>query len=66
MTEIIDANDPRASSLEMRNTIDSEVRDLLHRGTFKVILREELPDGAIALTARFFLGIKSDADGKIK
>ena len=37
-----------------------------NRGTFKVILREELPDGANALTARFVLAIKSNADGQVK
>ena len=44
----------------------SEVRDLLKRGSFKVILKEELPDGANALTARFVLAIKSNADGEIQ
>ena len=43
-----------------------EVQDLLKRGTFNVILKEELPDGANALTARFVLAIKSNADGEIK
>ena len=66
VTEIIDKDDPRASSTEMNNAIKEEVRDLLRRGTFKVVLKEELPDGANALTARFVLAIKSNADGKIK
>ena len=50
----------------MREAIMSEVQDLLRRGTFKVILKEELPDGANALTVRFVLAIKSNANGKIK
>ena len=66
MTEVIDKNDPRADTTEMHAAMMSEVRDLLKRGTFKVILREDLPDGANALTARFVLAIKSDADGNIK
>ena len=66
MTEVIKDNDPRAKSPEMKSAISSEVRDLLKRGTFKVLLKEELPDGANALTARFVLAIKSNADGKIK
>ena len=65
-TEIIEPGDPRASSSEMRKAILSEVRDLLKRETFKVVLKEELPDGANTLTARFVLGIKSNADGQIK
>ena len=66
MTEVVDKNDPRADSPEMRAAIYREVTDLLRRGTFKVILKEELPDGANALTARFVLAIKSNADGQIK
>ncbi len=50
----------------MRAAIDREVCDLFRRGTFKVILKEELPDRANALTARFFLAIKSNPHGKIK
>ena len=44
VTEVIDRDDPRASCPEMNEAIMSEVRDLLKRGTFKVILKEELPD----------------------
>ena len=66
VTEIIDKDDPRASSIEMKNAIKEEVGDLLRRGTFKVILKEELPDGANALTARFVLAIKSNADRQVK
>ena len=43
-----------------------EVRDLLQRGAFRVMLKEELPGGSNALTARFVLAIKSNADGAIK
>ena len=50
----------------MNEAIMSEVGDLLGRGTFKVILKEDLPDGANALTARFALAIKSNADEEIK
>ena len=56
MTEVIDKSDPRAKSPEMRAAIGHEVRDLLNRGTFKVILREELPDGANALHRTLRLG----------
>ena len=58
LTEVIDKHDPRASSPEMKSAIDSEVQDLLKRGTFKVILKEELANGANALTPRFVLTIK--------
>ena len=45
-TEIIEPSDPRAKSPEMQQAVMNEVRDLLQRRTFKVLLREELPDGA--------------------
>ena len=60
MTEIIDSNDA------MKTAISREVQDLLRRGTFKFFLRTELPDGANALTARFVLPIKSNAEVKVK
>ena len=66
ITEVIDKHDPRASTPEMLVAIREEVRDLSKRGTFKVLLKKELPDGANALTARFVLAIKSNADGETK
>ena len=54
-TEIIDINDPRASCPEMRETILEEVRELLQRGTFQVVMKDELLDGANALTTRLVL-----------
>ena len=66
LTEVVRADYERASSPKMQKAILAEVRDLLRRGTFKVVLKEELPDGANALTARFVLAIKSTVDGKVK
>ena len=66
VTEIIEKDDLRAKSHEMQDAIRNEVRDLTRRGTFKVILKEELADGANSLKARFVLGIKSNTDGEIK
>ena len=66
LTEVIDKNDPRSQSSEMKTAMLNEIKDLLHRGTFKVIFEEELPDGANDLTARFVLAIKSNAHGLIK
>ena len=66
ITEVIDNNDPRTNSNEMKAAISREVKDLLRRGTFKVTLRTELPDGANEFTARFVLAVKSNADGQVK
>ena len=66
MTEVVQKNDKRAYSWEMKEAIKSEAQDLIRRGSFRVIPRKEIPDGANALTARFVLAIKSTADGDIK
>ena len=66
MTEVIHENDPRAHTPEMEAARMCEVRDLLKRGTFKVILKKELPHNANALPARFVLAIKSAIDGQTK
>jgi len=63
MTEIIDVNDPRSCSKKMDDAKRSEIRNLLQRGTFKVILREELPPDGNILPGRFVLAIKSTEDG---
>lgn len=48
----------------MKNAIESEIKGLPERETFKVVLREDvLPDGNI-LPGRFVLAIKSTGDDK--
>ena len=63
---MINKDDPRAHSPETKKAIHSEVHDLARRGTVTLIPKSELPNGANAVTARFVLAIKSDADGKVK
>ena len=43
-----------------------EIKTLLERGTFKVILRKEVPPDGNILPGRFMLAIKSTEDGKVK
>lgn len=62
LTEIISIKDPRARSREMTQAKKDEIRGLLDRGTFSVLLREEIPQDANVLPGRF----KSAEDGKIK
>ena len=38
------------------------MRDLINRGTFRAVLRTEMPDGANLITARYVPAIKSDED----
>ena len=42
-TGLIHASDPRDKDPRMREAIDSEVRDLVRHGTFKVAQRAEIP-----------------------
>ena len=66
LTEIISSGDPRASSSEMSEAKKREIRGLLDRGTFKVILKKDLPRDANVLPGRFVLTIKSTEDGQVK
>ena len=40
----------------------AEIRDLINRGCFRIILRVEVPDGANRITARYELAIKQSED----
>ena len=53
LTEVVQFDDPRAQDPRMAAVIEEEVRDLLRRGTFKVILREEILDGANEFTGGY-------------
>ena len=64
LTEVLSPNDPRASSARMSEAKKAEIKGLLERGTFKVILREEVPPNANVLPGRFVLSIKSTEDGQ--
>ena len=57
LTDVVEKDEPRSNSPEMQSAFSIEVRDLLRQGAIKVILKEELPDGANELTARFILVI---------
>ena len=59
-------SDPCATDLRMVAAKYSEIRDLIRHGTFKVILKEEIPKEASVLTVRSVLAIKSTVDGEIK
>ena len=62
LTEIIKPSDPKANCPKMIEAKYAEIRDLINRGTFRAILRTELPYGANLIIARCFLAIKSDED----
>ena len=66
ITEVLSREDPRAHSPEMEKAKYSEIRDLIKRGSFKLICERGLQDGANCLTARFVLCIKSAIDGNVR
>ena len=66
LTEVISEKDPRAEHAEMYEARRAEIRNLMERGTFKVIPRESVPPGANVLPGRFVLAIKSLDTGKVK
>ena len=43
-----------------------EIQNLLKRGNFKVILKEDLPQDENILPGRFVLSLKSTEDGMVK
>ena len=66
LTEIITRGDPRAYYPEMTAAKKAEIKNPLERGTFKVILKDELPPDGNILPGCFVLAIKSTDDEKIK
>ena len=66
LTEIIDLQDPRADRLDMTEAKKKEIRNLLERGTFKVILKQDIPSDAQILPGRFVLATKCTEDGEVK
>lgn len=66
LTEYINAKDPRATSRAMTDAKKAEIRNLLKRGTFKVILKEDIPPDGNVLPGRFVLTIKSTDDKEVK
>lgn len=65
-TEVLDPEDERARSIQMTRAKQKEVRDLLKRGTFKIILKEAVSSNANVFSGRLLLAIRSDLDGRIK
>ena len=58
--------DPRGYSQKINEARRKEIKSLLERGTFKVIVRQEVPPDGNVLPGRFVLAIKSTEDCRIK
>lgn len=65
-TEVLDRGDPRANSPKMVEAKRAEIPNLLKRGTFKIVLKEGVPQDTNVLPGRFVLAVKSTEDGQQK
>lgn len=65
MTEVLDPTGDCALSPKKAAAKQLEIRNLIERGTFKFILKYELPSYGNILPGRFLLAIKSPVDGKV-
>jgi hypothetical protein len=62
----VDNKDPRANGPAFSAAKQKELLGLLERGTFKVLLREEIPKHAPVMKGRFVLVIKNrDTDQEV-
>ena len=50
----------------MKKAIAAEIRDLMSRGTFKVVMRAEISPNANVLTARLVLEIKHKNTARVR
>ena len=62
MTEVLDTKDPRTNGFE--DAKQKELEGLIGRGTFKLVLREEIESDPNIVPSRFVLAIKHLEDGK--
>lgn len=65
-TEVLHPTDVRAIFPEMAEAKHQELRNLLFRGTFQVISKEDILSDANVLPGRFLQSVKSSLDGRTK
>jgi hypothetical protein len=58
VSEAVQNRSPRANGPDFSAAKQRELRALLQRGTFKVVLREDIPKNAPVMKGRFVLVIK--------
>ena len=63
LTEILNRDDSREYSKQMDKAKSEEIKSLLDRGTFKVILTDDVPKDGNVLPSTFVLATKSSEDG---
>ena len=65
-TDVIPISDPRAKSPEFDDAKRAEFLSLMERGTFRVVLEEELGQNPNIISSRFVLSIKHSDTGEVK
>ena len=65
-TETLPFNDHRAHSPEFEEAKRKELEGLIERGTFRIVLEEELPPNPNIIPCRFVLAIKHSDTGETK
>ena len=65
-TEVLDNDDPRTKTPEMSEARRTEIKNLLNRGTFKIVSRKDIPPDANVLPDRFVVAIKTGDRGETK
>jgi Reverse transcriptase (RNA-dependent DNA polymerase) len=63
-TETIESGDPRAR--HFGPAVRKEIEDLVRRGTFRIVLEDDVEDGANVLPSKLVLAINSSATGETK
>jgi hypothetical protein len=64
ITEVVSTHNPLSTSARMTKGKIRELRGLIERGTFKVVLRAELPEKPNVMSTRFVLSIRHDVTNK--
>lgn len=59
ITEVLHPADPRCMSEEAKAAKKKEIEGLIRRNTWKVVLKEEVPEGSNVLSGRFVITIKN-------
>lgn len=58
ITEVLKPRDPRCSSPEATKAKQKEIAELIKRGTWKIVLMEDIPKNSNVMNGRFVMAIK--------
>ena len=58
ITEVLHHNDPRIRSKEAEQARKKEIENLVRRGTWEIVLEEDIPPDANVISGSFVIAIK--------